>query len=542
MAEISIIRQYMVSLGFDVSKSSFSQAQNSLNQIAKSIAGFTGSIQSIAAAAGVTATVAALATGFEQLTLGVAGATIKNQEFARQMWMDYDSATAFSSSLEALHISIQDIYLSPTLMNAFIQFRQLAQQMKTPADFQSTMDNLAQITFQFDEFKLEASYAIQWVGYALAKELSGNLGNFQDGLKKLNTWIVSTMPQWTSKIAAFIVKIVDVFKDIYDAGADFVKWWDNLGSKWQHVIEISAGLIIGIMAIGKAITIVMGIAAGLANLPLLAISAALLGIILLVQDFMTYQAGGQGALGGLWAWVDQMAKSPEIAQLKQSFDDFKQSLEDVFGAFGDVLTAIANLMGTKSAIQLWQQLFNAAIESITSNLETLAGEINIVSGLIRGLTGLLSGNQSVTSLGQIALQKGVEQVLPGSTTGAPLWQTILEYMLGGPSLGNTGLWHQLLGQGKAAGGPASGLTVVGEKGPELLNLPGGSRVFSNGMLTNMLNAFKNLGSPQASNKTSTITISPVYYISGAGSPQQTADAIQGNNLSLIMRVQSGLIA
>ena len=33
--------------------------------------------------------------------------------------------------------------------------------------------------------------------------------------------------------------------------------------------------------------------------------------------------------------------------------------------------------------------------------------------------------------------------------------------------------------GKAMGGPASGLTVVGEKGPELVNLPRGSHVYSN---------------------------------------------------------------
>jgi hypothetical protein len=33
--------------------------------------------------------------------------------------------------------------------------------------------------------------------------------------------------------------------------------------------------------------------------------------------------------------------------------------------------------------------------------------------------------------------------------------------------------------GRAGGGPASGLTLVGERGPELVNLPGGSRVYSN---------------------------------------------------------------
>ena len=37
----------------------------------------------------------------------------------------------------------------------------------------------------------------------------------------------------------------------------------------------------------------------------------------------------------------------------------------------------------------------------------------------------------------------------------------------------------------ASGGMASGLTVVGERGPELVNLPGGSRVYSNSQSRNM---------------------------------------------------------
>jgi hypothetical protein len=518
MSELGIIRSYLVSLGFDVSKSSFTQAQDSLNQIAKSIAGFSSSMQGIAAAAGVTATVAAIATAFEQLTLGVADATIKNQEFARQMWMGFDQAVAFKSSLDALHVSIQDLYLSPTLMNAFIQFRQLAQQMKTPADFQSTMDSLAQVTFQFDEFKLEASYAIQWVGYALAKDLAGPFGNFQDGLKKLNTWIITTMPNWTKKIADFIVKIVVVFKDIYDTGKSFVTWWDNLGAKWQHVIEISAGLIIGIMAIGKAISIVMGIAAGLADadLPLLAISAAILAIILLVQDYYTYSKSGQSALSGVWKAV-----TPYIKDLETAFSGLGNALLNL-------IQAVVTLAGGQGKLVNWgavaSKVFEGILALITTvvlTIESLVEGITIAVGLAQEALGTIEKNPKLVAQGAATVKQGETE----------LKQTWLPEDQPAPKKP----------PGKASGGPASGLNVIGEHGPEIGYFPKGTQIFSNSVLTNMLNAFKNMASPQQGNKTSTITLSPVYYISGAGSPQQTADAIQGNNLSLIMRVQSGLI-
>jgi hypothetical protein len=43
--------------------------------------------------------------------------------------------------------------------------------------------------------------------------------------------------------------------------------------------------------------------------------------------------------------------------------------------------------------------------------------------------------------------------------------------------GFTDIFSKILG--RASGGPASGLTMVGERGPELVNLPRGSRVVNN---------------------------------------------------------------
>ena len=45
---------------------------------------------------------------------------------------------------------------------------------------------------------------------------------------------------------------------------------------------------------------------------------------------------------------------------------------------------------------------------------------------------------------------------------------------------------------KSSGGPASGLTVVGENGPELLNLPGGSHVYSNRQSKSMVGGGNNI--------------------------------------------------
>ena len=49
-----------------------------------------------------------------------------------------------------------------------------------------------------------------------------------------------------------------------------------------------------------------------------------------------------------------------------------------------------------------------------------------------------------------------------------------------------GIGNRLASIGKASGGPASGLTLVGEKGPELVTLPSGSMVHSNSASKGMI--------------------------------------------------------
>src|SRR5215469_3563050 len=114
-----------------------------------------------------------------------------------------------------------------------------------------------------------------------------------------------------------------------------------------------------------------------------------------------------------------------------------------------MLTQLENLHSTSPLVTKEIQALEAAIKSLTSKQITItvAGQIigsdqaiNIASGLAK--TG---GNSSVTQA-VIALS------------------------------------------GRAAGGPASGWTLVGERGPELVNLPSGSMVYDNARTNSMLNA------------------------------------------------------
>lgn len=295
MPGTDIIREYLVSLGVDFDQSSLNKMQTSLASAAKTVNSFVNSLQATAIAGGVAAGIYELGKAFEGLTLGVANATLQNEMFARQMWLNFDSAVAFKSSLDSLGVSIQDLYLSPQLMNTFIQFRDLAKEMQTPGDYQSVMNNLMGITFQFDQFKLEAGYAVQWVSYYLAKELAPALGGLKNGLQGINSYIVQHLPQIAKTIANWIAGMATFFEDIYNTGKAAIQVFDSLGSSAKDLVGIIAGVGAEIAIMGGPVTLLID---------------SLGALMLVIQDYYTYESGGKSALPGLWQWLDKTKKKP----------------------------------------------------------------------------------------------------------------------------------------------------------------------------------------------------------------------------------------
>ena len=113
------------------------------------------------------------------------------------------------------------------------------------------------------------------------------------------------------------------------------------------------------------------------------------------------------------------------------------------------------------------------VSNIIDGLKTIFyGVVDIVKGVFEGnFTKVFKG------LGKVLF--GIAKVLLNALVG--LLQIVVSAIIAIPvgiakAIG--GKFKSLFGF-KAVGGPARGLTVVGERGPELVNLPAGSRVHSN---------------------------------------------------------------
>ena len=74
---------------------------------------------------------------------------------------------------DALGESINDIAITPELMERYTRLVADGRKMKVGGDFEQTMRGFRDLMFEFTRLKQEVSYAMTWVGYYLLKYLTG---------------------------------------------------------------------------------------------------------------------------------------------------------------------------------------------------------------------------------------------------------------------------------------------------------------------------------------------------------------------------------
>jgi phage-related protein len=242
-----------------------------------------------------TAAVATFATAVTGATAGVL-AGLGNQEIqmemlSRSMWTTQTQAMAFSLSLKALGASLQDLYLSPTLMAQYEKLHAIALQMRTPSNYNQQIKSIQNISLGFEQMQLEANYSLQWIGYYFTKYMAGPISQVSVILNNINTSIVKGMPNWTKQVAAVMASFMQAGIYIGQALGTVYSWLVKM-------LNYMPGWAKGIAAAIAMLTIVMD-----AN-PFGQFMLALSAVILLFDDFETYIHGGKSALSGLWGALE----------------------------------------------------------------------------------------------------------------------------------------------------------------------------------------------------------------------------------------------
>lgn len=355
-----ILKSYLVSIGFHTDDPSFNQLKRTLKSVSDEVNGFSGSTTSAfgKAAVGFTSFIVTVNAGIAKFLSDLGQADLQTNILARRFWMSTDAAKAYQSSLSALGVSLQDLYLSPELMQRYKELQQQAFSMQLPdKDLEPAMKNLRDLTFQFQRLKLEGTYALQWIGFYLTKYLAPILGQSELSMKNINDIIQRNMPEWSAKVA------------------QIASWFVRLGAAaWD-----ARGALMAIMAIFMAPKLI-----SMATNPVFLMIAGLTTLLLLLDDYKTYEKGGKSAFN--WKWLDDLGDKLKKAGV--TFDDFKGPIKDLGQSIHDLATAFGDLWNsaTNGKADFAKTFILAFFKTIKDSIEGVAGLIEIIAGGIKGLS------------------------------------------------------------------------------------------------------------------------------------------------------------
>ena len=187
------------------------------------------------------------------------------------------------------------------------------------------------------------------------------------------------------------------------------------------------------------------------------------------------------ALKGIWDTIVIMVKAVIFGVVT-----FAKGIGNLIGGFVDLYNAIGDFVETGE----WMPIIEALGRIVTGGLQIVGGLVWAVVGpiieLIYGwfVNVLWGWVTSFTSDAQEWWQKALSMGLLILTAVGVIATFFmmpfgLAAILVAAVVAGVGMLLQKFIPGRAMGGPANGLTLVGEKGPELVNLPSGSHVYSN---------------------------------------------------------------
>jgi hypothetical protein len=535
---LNVIREYLVQLGYHVDVPSQDAARQSVEGMGKVIGKFAdGAVAKFAmAGAGVAGFVTATTAVIADLTLGVANANLQNELFARQMWMNTDATLAYRNSLSALGTDIQSLYLSPELMDRFNSLRDQAGAMGTPADFSQTMRSVRDVTFELQRLKLEGSYAVQWVGYALAKDLMGPAGDLRGMLAKLNDYLTKNMPVWTKSTADFLAGFVQLGKAAVWAGQGVIDIWNGAGTATKEFLTLVGGA---------------GVAIAVLSNPVTAMLASMAALLLLIDDYAGFKSGKNSALPSLWKEFDAFQDKAKAMNPLAGIETSLTNLQTMAGKFKESEGLKSLQVGANA---LWLSLKDAAgsMKDLLDNLNKLNSDVtgsNPVDILVEKFTGFLrvigGGTQGLGALVGIVnalahgdLQGALGQYKQFGVAEINIWKALIE-----PP---AALKKQLEQKGQVLGTPPPG-SSGGMMPSHSMGTPSPlSGPFNFGPQPQSYNPAPLIGRPQ-SYASASITVSPVYHITGTNA-EAIATAVNYNNQNLLssagllLRRQQGVIA
>ena len=313
------IQKYMVSLGFRTNDDQFQTAMRTLDRLEKGSQQVAGKIgKNFAKGSGVVlAAIGSIVIGANAFMKSIAEADLETEKFANRMWMTERNARSLQGALAAMKMDvgdINDIAINPELRDRFFKLRADANKYEN-AEIDVSMKKIRDFQFEFQRMQLTLSYAGRYIAYYLEQYLAKPMEQIRLKLKSFNDKGPEILAKWGDRIGRFVAVVVRLGTVAVRAVGDFIA----LLKKLPPEIQAAAAVAIAVGAVIAA--------------PWLGVAAAILGVLLLLDDFYTWKEGGKSLFGDFWAKWDEFAKS----------DESKKRLEELKGNLDEVAEACRNV-------------------------------------------------------------------------------------------------------------------------------------------------------------------------------------------------------
>ena len=313
----NLIQEYLVGLGVKIDRPGFNELNNTINTTTRTVESATSGWRRefIAAAGVITASLAGITTAVGGLMKNVADQDLAMEKLARNMMVSKDAAWEMKKATDALRESINDIAITPELMERYQKLIADGKNMKVGGDFAQTMRSFRDLMFEFTRLKQEVSYAMTWVGYYLLKYLNRPLSEAQAKFRSFNDMFIRNMSVWTEKAARALVYIINIGLHfatfIKELTTNFYDMWMAFprGVKIATAAVTAFFALIKMSPMGRMITLVST-------------------LLLLLDDYFGYFEGKDALLGQYWEKLHQL-----IGAVKEKLIEFADAAEPVLETF-----------------------------------------------------------------------------------------------------------------------------------------------------------------------------------------------------------------
>mgnify|MGYP000089097062 FL=1 len=316
MALRNVMKEYLVSLGFNVDRNKLSDALDVVKLGEGKISSLVSKMSTSLGkgTAGIVTMIASAVVAVGKFTTSVAEADMATQNAANSMWMNVDAYRVTQNAVESLGYSMNElstIARNPELTNRFSELVELGKQTAAPKELDSMLKKVRDVTFEFDKMQVIAKNGIRQIVYYFLKYLGVDLDNMQNKLASVNKFLQENLPKIAAAIAKvlyYIYRVGKVIGYVISLGAKLIGGIYNFMKKFPSTFKVFIGIISAILlAINPVLTIIL---------------AGLSAIILLIDDYMTWQRGGKSYFGDSWKKVEDF-----IEKAKDKFEWLFEKIE-----------------------------------------------------------------------------------------------------------------------------------------------------------------------------------------------------------------------